>query len=316
MPGPTLSDVHVDVPLSNISTAYKNEKYIGDMILPKVDVQKQSDKFYAWTKDFWFRNTVEERAPGDSYPEGSFGLTQDNYACNIYHASKPVNDEDRKNQDPAIDLERTASEWLAEQFMLNMEILIANTVFKTGVWGTDAVGGSAHTVWSNYTSSTPEVDLDTGMRTVQSTTGIDPAFLAVGREVHDKLRRHPKLLDIFKYTSRAILTKEMISDALGISKYLVGNSIEVKTLEGATAAYTRIWGKNAFLYHVPPTPGLMVPSAGYTFVWPIDGPGGFKVEIRPWRDDARDRDLYRGKTSFDNKVIGKDLGYFYSAIVA
>ena len=34
------------------------------------------------------------------------------------------------------------------------------------------------------------------------------------------------------------------------------------------------------------------------------------------REDLRDRELLRGKHAFDDKVVGTDLGYFFSAAVA
>jgi len=315
MAQPTAGDVHVDVPLSQIAIAYKNQEYIGEGIFPSIPVMKQSDKYYIWTKEFWFRNQVELRAPGDTYPEGGLGITTGNYAADIFHLSHPIPDEVRKNQDPAVQLEVSAAEWLADQFMLNRESKISTDVFKTSVWDTDKLlTGTAQ--WSDFENSDPINDVDVGLTKVQGNTGVDPNVLVVGREVFDKLKRHPLLLEIFKHTGRGILTIGMVQDALNVPKILVGKGIETTTAEGAaTITYTRLWGKSGLLLYTPPNPGLRVPAAGYTLVWAIDG-DGLNVHITNFRDSARDRDLIRGKHAFDDKITGTDLGYFFDTAVA
>ena len=46
MSNPTVGDVHVERPLSNISVAYRNPEYIFDQIFPTVSVQKKSDVYF------------------------------------------------------------------------------------------------------------------------------------------------------------------------------------------------------------------------------------------------------------------------------
>ena len=43
---PTMSDVHIDAALSELSIAYKNKSFIADQVFPLVTVEKQSDKYY------------------------------------------------------------------------------------------------------------------------------------------------------------------------------------------------------------------------------------------------------------------------------
>jgi len=317
MAQPTASDVHVDTPLSNIATAYKNPEYIGDQIAPRVPVTKQSDKYYIWTKDFWFRMVVEPRTPGDTYPEGGIEVSSTTYHCDQYHLAYAIPDEVRENQDPAIQIEVTAAEWLADQFALHREYKISAELFTTSVWGRDRTGTTHFVKWSDFENSVPLEDVDTGLTYTQGQTGRDPNVFVVGREVFDKLKRHPNLLDIFKYTGRGILTQDMVAQALGVPKLLVGNAIYTASLEGASSmTYTRLWGKHGLLVYVPPAPGLRIPAAAYTFEWTGVGGAKIPVAVTRWRDDARDRLMVRGKYAFDDKAVGTDLGYFFSAAVA
>ncbi|KKM62911.1 hypothetical protein LCGC14_1516840, partial [marine sediment metagenome] len=56
MPSPTARQSHIDRALTNVSVAYSNADYIGPQVFPTVPVQKQSDKFFVFTKGNWFRD--------------------------------------------------------------------------------------------------------------------------------------------------------------------------------------------------------------------------------------------------------------------
>jgi hypothetical protein len=314
MAQPTGSDVHVDAALSAISVGYQNSGYIADSIFPMVRSSKQSDKYYTWTKDFWFRNYVEMRTAGDTYPEGALELSSTSYFCDIFHLAYPLNDEDIANQDEAVELQITGAEWLADQFMLNREAAIVADFFKTGVWGTD-VTLSGTDQWSDFANSDPETDIRTGSQTIQKSTGSKPNKLIIGKEVADKLAQHPLLLEKYKYTNVANLTIAQISDSLGLPEIVVGESIDNTAQEGATFSGEYTWGKNGMLLHVASSPGRRVPSAGYTFVWPVDGED-LVVSIKNIRQDERDRNLLQAKHAFDQKAVATDLGYFIAAAVA
>jgi len=313
---PTASDVHVDSALSEIAIVYKNKDFISDLVFPLVTVEKQSDKYYVWDKGSWLTIAVEKRTPGDTYPEGRMKISSDEYYCDIFHLGYPIPDEDVKNADQAIQLEQTGSEWLSHQFLLNRENEIATAIMADAVWDNDLDGGVDFTQWDDYDNSDPPDDIDTYMDTVQQNTGVRPNTLVVGRQVFSKLRRHPILLDMFKYTGRGILTADQVREALDVEKLLIGQAVRRTSLEGAAAAVQAyIWGKDALLLYVPERPGLREPAAGYTFVWNIDGEG-FTTQITPTRQDDRDRDFLKGKHAFDFKVTGSDLGVFFDAAIS
>ncbi len=314
MAQPTSQDVHVDAALSNISTGYRNAGYIADLIFPMVPVAKQSDKYFEWTKDFWFRNYVQLRAPGDTYPEGGLELSTTSYFAYLFHLSFPINDEEAANQDEAVDLEITGAEWLADQFMLNREAKIVADFFKTGVWGTDKTL-SGNDQWSDFANSDPEGDIILAAQTIQKSTAAKITHTVMGKEVRDILGQHPLLLEKYKYTSAANLDDVQIAAALGVPRLTVGEAIDNTAQEGATFSGEYMWGKNVMLLHVATTPGKRVPTAGYTFVWPA-GAGPDTVSIVNQRDNLRDRNVLQGKHAFDQKAVGTDLGYFLASAVA
>ena len=313
MAQPGAQDVHIDSALSQLSTGYKNSGYIADSLFPMVSVSKQSDKYFTWSKDNWFRNYVQQRTPGDTYPEGGLVLSNDNFFCDIFHLSFPINDEDAANQDEAVELEITGAEWLADQFMLNREANFIRDFFKTGVWGTDkTLAGAAQ--WSDSANSDPESDIRLAAQTIQKSTGQKLSQLVMGKEVIDELAEHPLLLEKYKYTSVANLDMSQIAAALKVPKITVGEVIDNSAQEGATFSGEYMWGKNCLALYTPMAPGKRIPSAGYTFSW---APAGeMNVSISNIREDNRDRNLLKAKHAFDQKAVGTDLGYFLAAVIA
>lgn len=317
MPQPGSGDVHVNVALSQISIAFKNRNHIADLISPRVSVDKQSNKYYTWTKDFWFRNYVQKRTPGDTYPEAGLELSTDSYFAEIYHLAFPLPDEVIGNQDAAVDLEMAGSEWLADQFALNREIKARDTYFKTSVWDTDVTGGTDFTKWSDLATSDPIANIRTGQQTVQKSTGIRPMTAVMGQEVLDSIAEHPLLLEKYKYTTpgAAILDTVQIANALKLDRIIVGSAIGNTAQEGATFSGGYIWGDDVLLLHIAQSPGLMTPSACYTFIWDIDN-GGLPIQVSRIREDNRDRDLLKAKHAFDEKVVSTALGYFLDDVLA
>jgi len=317
MPNPTKSTIHIDGPLSDIAIAYKQEGFIADTVFPIVPVDKQSDKFYIWDKDFWMRNAVERRTPGDTYPEGRMKISNSPFYCNLFHLGYGLPDEDLSNQDDAVQLEITGAEWLAQQFLLNRELSLVSDIFAVTKWETDVVGSTNFPLWSDYVNSDPVSDVLLGRQTIQKSTGQFANTLVVGQEVFDVLAEHPLLLDKFKYTQTGILEVEEVRRALRVPRLLVGASVYESTNEGdSTPTRGFIWGKNALLLHVPANPGIRVPAAGYTFVWRGNWGGGYTVAISTMRQDDRDRDFLKGKHAFDHCVCASDLGYFFSAAIS
>lgn len=305
MAQPTPSDVHIDAALSNISIAYRNEGYVADRVFPIVPVDKQSDYYFVFTKDFWFRNSVERRGPGSKYAEGGLELSSVQYVCVNKGLSFPLPYESMENEDAAVELETSGAEYLADQFMLDREIALSAAIMDASAW-TSSTTLSGGTQWSDYANSDPIGDIETAKETIKKLTGRYPNALLMGAEVWDKLKFHPDLLDIYKHTGAAILTTEMVAKVFDLGQILVGNAVYNSAEEGATFTGAYIWPKNALLLWVPKSPGLRTPSAGYTFVWKQKG---FQVAIERVEERTRKRDLLLADHAFNQKVTGADLGY-------
>lgn len=320
MPQPTASDVHEDVLLTNISVAYIQDeaRYIANRVFPSVPVNKSSDKYRIYTKNDWFRDEAEIRAPGAQSAQTGFNLTTATYSADVWSLGHFIDEQVRANYDQPGDVERDTTQHLTQLLMIRRERQWVTDFFATGKWDTDVVGTTDFVKWDVGANSDPRVDVQTGQAKILQETGFKPNTLTVGFQVHQKLQIHPLIRDQFKYTSAESIDEAMLARYFGVERYLVSEAVFSSSAEAAsTEVMAFIAGKNALLSYAPSAPSLMKPSAGYTFDWSgLTGmnAGGIRVLNIPAplnRSVKIDVEM-----AFDMKVVASDLGYFFSNAVA
>ena len=316
MPQPTSSQVHVDAILTNISVAYMQmaENFIATKVFPVVPVSKQSDKFFTYTKNDWFRDEAQRRADATESAGGGYNLSTDSYQADVYAFHKDVGDQTRANADAPINVDREAAEFVTGRMLLKMETQFVSNFFTTSVWATDSTPTN---LWSDYTSSDPIGDIETGKRTILSTTGYEPNTLVLGYDTFIQLKNHPDLVDRIKYTSSQVLSESLLASLFGVPRVMVAKSLKATNNEGGSEAYAFNYGKNALLTYSAPSAGLLQPSGGYVMSWTGVSQGiGATIGVSRMRMEQLKADRIEAEVAFDMKVIGSDLGYFFNACVA
>lgn len=325
MPQPSINSVHVDAILTNISVAYmqKADNFIADKVFPVVPVDKKSDKFFVYTKNDWFRDEAQRRADGTESAGSGYNLTTGTYAADVFAFHKDVGDQTVANADAPLNPLREATEFVTNRMLLRKELQFVSDFFTTGVWADDVTGvagapSSGETKqWSDYTSSDPIDDIEEAKSEILGNTGMAPNTLVLGYEVFRQLKNHPDLVDRIKYTSSQTITEDMLARMFDLDRVLVARAVKATNNEGASEAYGFAYGKAAALYYVAPSPGLLTPSAGYTFSWTgVSGGIGSTIGVSSFRMESLKAERVEAEMAFDNKVIGADLGYFWNTIVA
>lgn len=325
MPQPTQSQVHVDAILTNISVAYlqRAENFIADKVFPVVPVDKQSDKYFVYSKNDWLRDEARVRTDGTESVGSGYNITTDTYYADVYAIHKDIGDQTRANADAPINVDREAAEFVTHRLLTRREIQFVNDFMTTNKWATDVTGVAASPTtgqtiqWSDYTNSDPIEDIEAGKAQILSTTGLEANTLVLGYDVFRRLKNHPDLVDRIKYTSSQTITEDMLARMFDIERVLVSKSVKATNAEGATAAYSFTTGKTALLAHVAPNPGILTPSAGYTFSWTGVSQGmGLTIGTSSFRLESLRATRVEAELAFDNKVVASDLGYFWNTIVA
>lgn len=317
MAQPTQTTVHVDAILTNISVAYmqNHANFVAGQVFPIVPVTKQSNVYYKYTKNDWFRDEAKPRADATESAGSGYALGTDNYLCTVYALHKDIGDQVRNNADVPLNMDRDATQWLTSRMMLREEIQWVSDYFTTGVWGTDLTPAN---LWSDYTASDPINDIETGKEKILSTTGFEANTLVLGYSVFRQLKNHPDIVDRHKYTSPESITTQMLAALFGVERVLVAKAIKATNAENQTGVYAFTHGKHALLCYSAPEPSLLAPSAGYRFTWTgvSDGLGenvGIKSIPMPHLGPAT---RIEAQIAFQDKVVATDLGYFFNGAVA
>lgn len=324
---PSRSDVHVDRPLTNVSLAFLQsaDMFIADRVFPVVPVSKQSDQYYTYDRGMFNRDEMEKRAPGAESAGANYTLSTDNYRADVWALHKDVSDQVRSNADEAVRLDRETTEFLTHKALIRKERNWASEYFTTGVWATDQTGvDSASPTAGQFgrwdrADSTPIEDIRSGRRTVHESTGFRPNKLVLGRAVYDALLDHPDIvgrLDRGQTTGPAMVMRQNLAALFELDEILVMDAIFNSAAEGATNSHSFIGGKQALLTYAAPSPGLMVPSAGYTFSWTgLLGAGALGTRMKRMRMEHLESDRLEIEMSFDHKLVADELGYFFATAV-
>jgi hypothetical protein len=317
MAQPTYTDVHVDAALTNISVAYVQDakNFIAAQVFPTLPVDHRSDKYFIYDKQAFRRSSSKKRAPGTESAGGGFPLTTGSYAADIHAFHKDIDDPTRQNADAALNIERDATVFVTQQLLIEREVDWATKYMATSVWGTDKVGGTDFTVWSDG-SSDPEKDIDDGKNLILKSTGYLPNTFVVSYGVHQALKRHPLVQERYKYTSPNSITEDMLARFLEVERYLVAKASYDTSAEGAAASNAFIIGDSALLVYSAPAPSLMQPSGGYTFAWSgFTGMNSNGLRIKNFRMEHLESDRIEGQFAYDQKLVAADMGYFFSAAI-
>jgi hypothetical protein len=330
MPEPVYGDVHVAAALTDVAVAYLQDEsyYIADKIFPMIPVQHQTDVYYVWSKADFFRDEAQLRADATESAGSGVNLTTQTYSAKVWALHQDIGDQVRQNADPAVEIDVVATQQLMQKMLIRRDRFFVTTYLQPSIWGTTITGvasapSASQTIqWSDDANGDPFSDIATGQTTVLQNTGFLPNVLLITWPVYQALRKHPLIIDRIKYTNPAFagtITPQLLAEALDIEEVIVSKAVYNSAAQGATVAMGLVAGKVALLAYRAPQPGLMVPTAGYTFGWTglIDlnnlGIAIYQIPM-PWRGIKTVRT--EAEMAFDMQVVGSDLGYFFNTIVA
>ena len=330
MPNPTQSDLHVNVPLTNVSVAYvqKAENYIADKIFPRVPVAHQSNMYYRYSKSDWRRTDVQRRAPGTESVGIGWNVDTDSYFCHVYAVHKDIDDQVRANADSTFKLDADATAFVTNQLLLKRDLDWAAAFFKEGVWANDkelvTTGTDASMLrWDLSTSDPIKFFADLQIEQIKE-TGFKLNTAVLGANVMAAIKNHPAIIDRIKYTQKGIVTEDLLSTLFGVDKLYTsyatvasGPSIPDARAQDTAATNGFVCDPNGvLLVHTTNSPSLMTPTAGYTFTWNgYLGGNSQGIRMSLFRQERIRSDRIEGEMTYDQKVVCSDMGVFVKNVV-
>lgn len=337
MPSLSPANVHIDQALTDVSVAFMQRgTYINNRIFPEIPVPYQTGKYFVLPRGYFNRIGMRERAPGQGAARASYQQQSDSYSCKVFALAHDVPDEIRGNADVAVNIDLQSTEFLTGQAALYREKSWASSYFQPNVWSTTIDGvasgggsgaagapGAGQTLRWDDANSDPIKLIKAQCTNVEQSTGFRPNKMAISRPVLDALTDHPDIVDRIKFGqtpgSPAVANEVVLAQIFGLQEVIVGSAVENAAAEGVADNHQFILSKGVLLAHAAPSPGLLVASAGYSFVWQDATLGvkqglGIKRARNP--DPTANADIFWVEDSFEQKIVSADLGVFLSNIVS
>jgi hypothetical protein len=304
----------VDPVLTNVAIAYTNDAYIADQIYPTLSVKSQTGKHFIYDRQ---RFRLDKTKRGIASPSNEITLSLTTglpYICEDHAIKQFVPDEDVENavisNAPFID----ATENVTEKLLVEEEVNLATTLADTAVL-TQNTTLSGTSQWSDYNNSDPFTNVETGLQTIHSAIHQNANILLMGKQVWDKIKHHPDLLERVKYSQKAVMTTELLASLLGVDRILIGAAGYNTAKEGQADSMSYIWGKHAWLLYVNPRIQQRMITFGFTYRWSAKTK---KVErLRGTSEEDRKGTYVRvGDSYYDQNLVSASAAYLIKNAVA
>jgi hypothetical protein len=324
---PTRGDLHVNRPLTNMSVAniQSERAFIAADLFPIVQVENQSDRYYVYTPDYWFKTGAAKRAPATESAGGGFRVDNTpSYFADKWAFHIDIADEQRANNSDPLDVDADATAFVTRQILLRRELQFVNTFMAPNVWKGFTSGGSqvdflpnthGNGYWDSSTSN-PPADVDAIKSQIEQTTGYMPNAMAVTRNVYYALRNHPAILDRIKYTQRGIVTPDLLANVFDVEKFLISAAVINTAQEGQTMSNSFMASNRFWLGYAATAPGLRTPSAGYIFAWKgLFGAGAYGNRIKKIRMEHLEADRIEGEMAFAMQLVSTGMGALGTSVL-
>jgi hypothetical protein len=250
----------LDAANTTFAKKFTNNTLYADLIAPRVEHPFQSGKYWIFDRANQELLQQTKRATGAGAQRMRRKLSTASLYITSHALSAVIPDEDRLNYQ-AGDLETQSVADLMDKILLDKEVELATMLTDTAQVTNNATKSTTGQ-WSDLANSTPITDVETAKATIRL-AGVLPNFMIVGDAVYQQLINHPSVVERFKYTQGGVVTPQQLATLFGVDNFYVGSGVQVD--KAGTATF--VWGKNAVIGYVSPTPSFQDTSGAKTFVW-------------------------------------------------
>ncbi len=315
---PLHSDVHVDRPLSNFAVEYSNKKFIGSLVAPFIPVNNKSDDYVIYNKADRFSLPLDIRGPKAPANQVDWGTSTGSYGCIDRALRDFLADSIVANSDAGINPQQRTTQLVTDLILMNFEKRVVDLVTTYGNYGGSyKTTLSGTTQFSDYVGSDPIGVIDTA----KEACFVEPNTIIMSKEVYNKLKRHPQLLDHVKGGSTsadpAMAGIDVMKEIFEVDNVLIGEAKYNSAIKGQTATYASLWGKHVIVAYIDPVVSLNSVTAWATFRW-TQMTTDLPYKVRRYRDEelGGGGEWIEVEMSVIEKAICTDLAYMIKDAVA
>lgn len=304
---PKRANIHIDAPLSNLAIQYRNLQFVADMVLPVLPVEKESDKYYVFSREE-LKEVDTHRAIGAPSNEIDWDVSSLTYSAEEYSLKKLLSDRVIRNSDAPIRPRITTMNKLMRLINLGYEKRVKNLVCGT------TISSTVPTIKWDGTSPTIEADVDTAKAQVRLNAGVEPNRILMNDQVKDVVKRDSTVRNLIRYTINGSAGQELLVNGdlppvLWNLAVTLAMATEDTAKKGVTASLSRIWDDDVLIWFAEPSPSLEALSLGYTFR--VNG----GTVIKTWRNEERGGEMIEASVIQDEKIVAASAGYFLDNVL-
>ena len=262
----TPGTVHHDEILQTMSVMFKNDEFIWDRVMPQVMTNGSLGGLF-WKYDRRDQLSFPDDAIGDKGKVNELGQnrTQDSFALTPRSLKESVDEFTLQDQASPLNELMDAQMHPLQGLDFNREVRVAGIVGAAGSYSGNTVAIAASDRLDTATGGDPGGIMDTARASVWEGMGPGRWVVAVSLSVHNVLKRHPRILDTFKYGGSAppFATRQMLAEFFEVDEYVVGKARKDTANRNQTASYSRIWPDVIALVRVSQQPSLRNAAFGY-----------------------------------------------------
>jgi hypothetical protein len=303
------ASLHTDTVLSNLSVQYANNAYIGLNLLPVVNVDKQSNLFPTFDRRSMMAFPDDELGPRASANELTQDTAMDSYAVRGYGFKTYVDQQTLDNQDAPFDALGDATLQVNEGILFKEEKRIITVVCTAANYAGNTLAVAPSDAWNSTGGGDPQNDIDGAVNSLWVGRGPSKKVGFTTLRVWNVLKKHPKFLELFKYTTPGLPAQSVLANMLGLDELYIAESRQDTANIGQTVAFARMW---------PDVFGVLRVSTGFSI---RNASFGYTIRFKDkatnqWFDPSIGTNGgYYTRTSVQetHKVIAPDTGFLITA---
>jgi hypothetical protein len=297
----------VDPVLSALALGYSNAEFIGHILLPYVEVEKEGGKIPKFGKDAFKVYNTERALRAKSnriVPEEPDDIT---VSLDEHDLEYPI--DYREDSEAAFPLQAHATHRVTEGIRIRHEKMVADMLQNPANFPSGNKLALSGTDVFNDPASDPEGVIDDARAAVRSKIAKEPNTMALGYNTWRALKRHPKLRAILSDTRPRLVQLADLREIFEVDNIVVGKGVYATD----TGVVTDLWGSTMVLAYVPPgapskagdapVRSAYEPGFGYT----LRKQGNPVVDTR--LDEGGKLELIRNTDIFKPYMLGAEAGY-------
>jgi hypothetical protein len=304
----SMTAVHVDKVIANMSVMYKNSEYIGEQLMPVVTVKDRSGIYFKYPKRERFAFPDDDIAQRGMANELHETRETDNYSVKDRGYKNFVDLETLRVQDAPLNEMVDLFDAILDGIALKREKRILDIVATAGNFGGNTA--DAGTEWNDATDPGGSIVSDILNARAALWRGAAATkligFTTIG-VWNSGIANNPKIRELFKYTGSGLAVTQQVAGFFRLDDIIITESREDTANEGQTASYARVMTADSFgILSVATRPTTRSLHFGSTFRT-NDSPVSTQ-----WTDPAIGKagGIYgRVALSEDYKIVAPDAGF-------